>query len=103
MISRILFVVLAAVGVLQGCTTDSGLTYTSNKVNIAGKGEAYRVTCNGLFQSQNACMAGAVRICADKQVVLLEAIDGVKGAQARNNAREVTFMCQGNATQKPAS
>jgi OmpA-OmpF porin, OOP family len=91
--SKILIAVLTAVGVLSACTTETGPTYTAQKVNVAGKSNMYRVTCSGLFESQKSCMAAAARICKDQQVVLTQAIDGVRGDQGRNDPREITFTC----------
>ncbi|SAL67915.1 OmpA/MotB domain-containing protein [Caballeronia arvi] len=91
--SKILIAVLAAVGVLSACSTDTGPTYTAYKVNMAGQRDTYRVNCSGLFESEKSCMAAAARICKDQQVVLTQALDGVQGTQGRNNPREMTFTC----------
>jgi OmpA-OmpF porin, OOP family len=91
--SKILIAVLTAVGVLSACTTASGPTYTAHKVNVAGQRDMYRVNCSGLFESNKACMAAAARICKDQQVVLTQAVDGLRGDQGQNNPREITFAC----------
>lgn len=91
-----MFKSISAVGafvlLLAACSTDTGVTYTSRKVSIAGQPDAYRVTCSGLFESQKSCMAAAAQVCKERQVVSAQAIDGAPGDQNRN-PREITFRC----------
>ncbi|VXC40262.1 OmpA/MotB domain-containing protein (fragment) [Burkholderia sp. 8Y] len=99
--SKLLITALLCVGVLSACSTDTGMTYTARKVNIAGEPNAYRVTCSGLFESQNACMAAAAQICKEQQVVPAQSVDSVPG---RGNPRELTFRCaEPRASAKPAA
>jgi|SRR5437763_681590 len=101
---KLLLTALVLAGILSACSTETGMTYTARKVNIAGQPDAYRVNCSGLFGSPNACMAAATRICKDRQVVLTQAIDGVRGDQGRNNPREMTFRCGATTgSQTPAA
>ncbi|GAB5099123.1 hypothetical protein [Caballeronia sp. HLA56] len=90
---KYLISIISAAAMLSACTTDTGMAYTARKVNIANQGEAYRVTCSGLFESQKSCMSAATKICQDRQVVLVQAVDGLQGNQGRNDPREITFTC----------
>jgi hypothetical protein len=99
--SKFLFTILAAVGVLSACTTDTGLNYTASKLNIAGQGEAQRVTCSGVLESQKSCMSKAVQICQDRQVVVVQAYDNPQLRSGGSDARELNFTCA--AATKPAA
>ena len=96
--SKFLVTILAAVGVLSACSTDTGLNYTARKLIIAGQGEAQRVTCSGVFESQNTCMAKAAQICQDQQVVVVNPLDNPKLRTGGSSARELNFKC---AASKP--
>ncbi|WP_157696241.1 hypothetical protein [Caballeronia temeraria] len=77
------------------------MNYTTQKLNIAGQGEAYRVTCSGVLASQKSCMAKAAEICRDRQVVMVQALDNPQLRQGGSAARELNFTCAGGA--KPAA
>ncbi|WP_175945021.1 hypothetical protein [Caballeronia sp. BCC1704] len=88
--SKLLITALVCAGVLSACSTDTGMTYTARRVNIAGEPSAYRVTCSGVFESQSACTAAAAKICKEQQVVVAQAVDSVPGG---GNPRQMTFRC----------
>ncbi|WP_143328115.1 hypothetical protein [Caballeronia pedi] len=71
------------------------MTYTAQKLNIAGQPQAYRVTCSSLLGSQKSCMSAASRICKDQQVVAVQAFDSNKSA--------FDFTCAGGPPAKPAA
>lgn len=100
--SKFLITILAAVGVLSACSTDTGVTYTARKLNIAGQGEAQRVTCSGIFESEKTCLSKAAQICKDQQVVLVQALDNPKLRPGGSSARELNFTCAA-ASAKPAA
>jgi hypothetical protein len=99
--SKLLLTVFAAIGVLSACTTDTGMTYTAHKLNVAGQPQAYRVTCSGLFASQKSCMSEASRICKDQQVVLVQSLDNPQLRPGGSDARELNFTCSGGSPEKP--
>jgi hypothetical protein len=99
--SKLLIAVFAAVAVVSACATDTGIGYTASKLNIAGQGEAHRVTCSGIFESQNTCMSKAANICQDRQVVAIQALDNPQMRQGGSSAREFNFACAG-ASRPPA-
>jgi hypothetical protein len=95
--SKLLISVLAVIGLVSACSTDTGVTYTARNLNIAGQGPAHRVTCSGLFESQNSCMSKASNICKDRQVVIVQALDNPQLRPGGSSARELNFACAGAA------
>ena len=51
---------------LGGC----GLTTRTTRIQTAGAGEAYHVTCNGIFNDFNLCKVNAGRACPNGYVIL---------------------------------
>jgi hypothetical protein len=99
--SKLFFTILAAVGVLSACTTDTGLSYSAQNLNVAGQSGAQRVTCSGLFESQNSCVSKAARICEDRQVIVVQALDNPQLRPGGSRARQLDFQCA--AATKPAA
>ncbi|MBC8638685.1 hypothetical protein IAG25_17860 [Caballeronia sp. EK] len=101
--SKLLLSVFTAIGVLSACTTDTGITYTARKLNVAQQPQAYRVTCSGIFESQKSCMSEASRICKNQQVMVVEALNNPKLRPGGSSARELNFTCAGGSPSKPAA
>lgn len=80
--------------VLGACTTQSGLTYDIRAVSIPGKPDnVFRVSCDGLLGSANACARAAEEFCQGKGFTPLEMIDRVYSRAPMKDPREITFMC----------
>ncbi|KVW64282.1 OmpA family protein, partial [Burkholderia ubonensis] len=79
-------VTVLSMAALVGCTS-SGPTYSAYSVRLPNGGQAYRVTCTGLFGA-DACQRKAQEICADQMVRPLENVAPIGSA-----ARELTFGC----------
>ena len=101
--SKLLLTAFTAIGVLSACSTDTGMTYTARKLNVAEQPQAHRVTCSGIFESQKSCMSEASRICKDQQVVVTQALDNPKLRPGDSSARELNFTCAGGSPSKPAA
>ena len=99
--SKLLITIVVALGVLSACATDTGLNYTARKLNIAGQGEAYRVTCTGIFESRKSCTSKAVQMCKDQRVVPVQTFDNPQLRPGGSDARELNFTCA--AASKPAA
>ncbi|HFT8006189.1 TPA: OmpA family protein [Burkholderia cenocepacia] len=79
---------------LGACTTQSGLTYDIRAVSIPGKPDnVFRVSCDGLLGSANACARAAEEFCQGKGFTPLEMIDRVYSRSPMKDPREITFMC----------
>ncbi|MDI9679733.1 OmpA family protein [Burkholderia cenocepacia] len=79
---------------LGACTTQSGLTYDIRAVSIPGKpDDVFRVSCDGLLGSANACARAAEEFCQGKGFTPLEMIDRVYSRAPMKDPREITFMC----------
>jgi len=79
---------------LGACTTQSGLTYDIRAVSIPGKTDnVFRVSCDGLLGSANACAKAAEEFCRGQGFTPLEMIDRVYSRAPMKDPREVTFMC----------
>ncbi|KVK85178.1 hypothetical protein WS90_09740 [Burkholderia cepacia] len=79
---------------LGACTTQSGLTYDIHSVAIPGKTDSvFRVSCDGLLGSVNACAVAAEQFCRGQGFTPLEMIDGVSGFKPKKDPREITFIC----------
>ncbi|MCW5115759.1 OmpA family protein [Burkholderia cenocepacia] len=79
---------------LGACTTQSGLTYDIRAVSIPGKPDnVFRVSCDGLLGSANACARAAEEFCQGKGFTPLEMIDRVYSRAPMKDPREITFMC----------
>ncbi|PRF22029.1 OmpA family protein [Burkholderia multivorans] len=79
---------------LGACTTHSGLTYDIRSVSIPGKPDnVFRVSCDGLLGSANACARAAEEFCQGKGFTPLEMIDRVYSRAPMKDPREITFMC----------
>ncbi|MBJ9966798.1 OmpA family protein [Burkholderia seminalis] len=79
---------------LGACTTQSGVTYDIRAVSIPGKPDnVFRVSCDGLLGSANACARAAEEFCQGKGFTPLEMIDRVYSRAPMKDPREITFMC----------
>ncbi|WP_175884103.1 OmpA family protein [Burkholderia sp. BCC0044] len=79
---------------LGACTTQSGVTYDIRAVSIPGKPDnVFRVSCDGLLGSANACARAAEEFCQGKGFTPLEMIDNVYSRAPKKDPREITFMC----------
>ncbi|ARF87018.1 MULTISPECIES: OmpA family protein [Burkholderia] len=79
---------------LGACTTQSGVTYDIRAVSIPGKPDTvFRVSCDGLLGSANACARAAEEFCQGKGFTPLEMIDRVYSRAPMKDPREITFMC----------
>jgi outer membrane protein OmpA-like peptidoglycan-associated protein len=79
---------------LGACTTQSGVTYDIRAVSIPGKPDnVFRVSCDGLLGSANACARAAEEFCQGKGFTPLEMIDRVYSRAPKKDPREITFMC----------
>ncbi|MCA8300721.1 OmpA family protein [Burkholderia seminalis] len=79
---------------LGACTTQSGITYDIRAVSIPGKPDnVFRVSCDGLLGSANACARAAEEFCQGKGFTPLEMIDRVYSRAPMKDPREITFMC----------
>ncbi|KVH56135.1 hypothetical protein WS89_24015 [Burkholderia sp. MSMB1072] len=79
---------------LGACTTHSGLTYDIRAVSIPGKPDnVFRVSCDGLLGSANACARAAEEFCQGQGFTPLEMIDRVYSRAPMKDPREITFMC----------
>ncbi|WP_175872566.1 OmpA family protein [Burkholderia sp. BCC0397] len=79
---------------LGACTTQSGLTYDIRAVSIPGKPDnVFRVSCDGLLGSANACARAAEEFCQGQGFTPLEMIDRVYSRAPKKDPREITFLC----------
>ncbi|MCW3663749.1 OmpA family protein [Burkholderia cenocepacia] len=79
---------------LGACTTQSGVTYDIRAVSIPGKPDnVFRVSCDGLLGSANACARAAEEFCQGKGFTPLEMIDRVYSRAPMKDPREITFLC----------
>ncbi|WP_175822761.1 OmpA family protein [Burkholderia sp. BCC0419] len=79
---------------LGACTTQSGLTYDIHAVSIPGKPDnVFRVSCDGLLGSANACARAAEEFCQGQGFTPLEMIDRVYSRAPKKDPREITFLC----------
>ncbi|KVX56619.1 OmpA family protein [Burkholderia cepacia] len=79
---------------LGACTTQSGVTYDIRAVSIPGKPDnLFRVSCDGLLGSANACARAAEEFCQGKGFTPIEMIDRVYSRAPMKDPREITFMC----------
>ncbi|MCA8429204.1 OmpA family protein [Burkholderia seminalis] len=79
---------------LGACTTQSGVTYDIRAVSIPGKPDnVFRVSCDGLLGSANACARAAEEFCQGKGFTPLEMIDRVYSRAPMKDPREITFIC----------
>ncbi|AOI89446.1 OmpA family protein [Burkholderia pseudomultivorans] len=79
---------------LGACTTHSGLTYDIRAVSMPGKPDnVFRVSCDGLLGSANACARAAEEFCQGQGFTPLEMIDRVYSRAPMKDPREITFMC----------
>nr|WP_133646526.1 OmpA family protein [Paraburkholderia flava] len=84
---------LALSAALAGCSSMSGPTFNAYSVDVPGHEKAYRVECGGIFESSNACMKAAQRICGDQPVRVIESVDAVRPEGAASDPRNFTFQC----------
>ncbi|MDN7693278.1 OmpA family protein [Burkholderia cenocepacia] len=79
---------------LGACTTQSGVTYDIRAVSIPGKPDnVFRVSCDGLLGSANACARAVEEFCQGKGFTPLEMIDRVYSRAPMKDPREITFLC----------
>ncbi|WP_322079816.1 OmpA family protein [Burkholderia cepacia] len=79
---------------LGACTTQSSVTYDIRAVSIPGKPDnLFRVSCDGLLGSANACARAAEEFCQGKGFTPIEMIDRVYSRAPMKDPREITFMC----------
>ncbi|PRY02763.1 OmpA family protein [Paraburkholderia sp. BL25I1N1] len=94
----------AFVAALAACTTQSGATYTLHAISTPNQqARTYHVTCQGLFESSQACVRVAEETCKAQPVTWLESIDGVRNNEPKKDPREGTFMCGTPAVQQPVT
>jgi OmpA-OmpF porin, OOP family len=104
---KIAYILLAAsiAVATAGCTT-SGPTYNLDAVQLSNGSQAYRVQCQGLFESSKQCMSQINKVCENKGYHLLSSVDhAVSGFKPENDPREYTFACgpaQAPVAQQPA-
>lgn len=97
---RILLVAVCG-SLVVACTTYSGPTHNTDIVTLANGAQAYRVQCQGIFESSNACLAQVQKICGDKPAVRVSSTDRVaSGFKPENDPREMMFMCGAPAAQR---
>ncbi|REG59932.1 outer membrane protein OmpA-like peptidoglycan-associated protein [Paraburkholderia sp. BL6669N2] len=94
----------AFVAALAACNTQSGATYTLHAISAPNQqARTYHVTCQGLFESSQACVRVAEETCKAQPVTWLESIDGVRNNEPKKDPREATFMCGTPAVQQPVT
>ncbi|KVQ53642.1 hypothetical protein WT21_04995 [Burkholderia territorii] len=98
MIKTSLFMRATLIGAIAlafgACTAHSGLTYDIRAVSVPGKPDhLFRVDCDGILGSAEACARAAEKFCQDQGFTALEMIDRVVGDAPKNDPREITFMC----------
>jgi outer membrane protein OmpA-like peptidoglycan-associated protein len=93
----------AIVMALGACTTQSGLTYDIRAVSVPGQPDnVFRVSCDGLLGSANACARAAEEFCQGQGFTPLQMIDRVYSRSVMKDPREITFMC-GKPQPKPVA
>lgn len=80
--------------VLGACTTQSGLTYDVRAVSIPGQPDrVFRVSCDGLLGSANACTRVAEEFCRGQGFTPVDMPDRVYSRAPMKDPREITFIC----------
>ncbi|KVQ04230.1 hypothetical protein WJ95_23120 [Burkholderia ubonensis] len=84
-------------GVLAGCES-TGPTFTARSVARVNGSPAYEVTCYGIFEGPNACIAKAKQICEkygnDQRVNPLEDYAPLGSmSQGKRNTNSLLFQC----------
>jgi OmpA-OmpF porin, OOP family len=94
---------LVSIAVLAGCSVASGPTFNANEIQSSNGTKAYRVECHGLFESTNACVEAAQRICGDKPAYRLETMERLRApSEDANDPRILTFQCGAPVQPQPA-
>ncbi|EDT01283.1 OmpA family protein [Burkholderia ambifaria] len=82
------------VSMLAACSSASGPTFNAYAIDLADGSRAYRVECHGLFESSNACMRAAQRVCGDQPVRPLDRLQRLSDpAQKIDDPGAMTFQC----------
>jgi OmpA-OmpF porin, OOP family len=78
-----------------GCSTASGPLHNLDVVTLANGTQAYRVQCQGLFESSKTCMTKVKEICGTKEPLRVSSTDrAASGFVPENDPREIIFICQ---------
>jgi OmpA-OmpF porin, OOP family len=89
-----LLLVAAFAALAAGCTSYSTPTVNTDVVTLSDGTQGYRVMCHGMFESANACLAQAQKICRDKQPMrVMSAEHAAEGFKPNGDPRELTFIC----------
>jgi OmpA-OmpF porin, OOP family len=89
-----LLLVAALAALAAGCTSYSTPTTNTDVVTLSDGTQGYRVMCHGMFESANACLAQAQKICGDKQPMrVMSAEHAADGFKPNGDPRELTFIC----------
>lgn len=92
----------AMAGLMAACTTQSGPTYSAYSIQKPNQqNPTYRVTCNGLLESRDTCLAVADRICHDASAIQVENVDRLRSDKSARNPREITFTCGSPVVRQP--
>jgi OmpA-OmpF porin, OOP family len=99
-----LLLAAAFAALAAGCTTYSTPTVNTDVVKLSDGTQGYRVMCYGIFESSNACLAQARKICRDKQPMrVMSAEHAAEEFKPNGDPRELTFICGTPAVaQQPA-
>ncbi|SAK95871.1 OmpA family protein [Caballeronia ptereochthonis] len=90
---RVLLAALVTAAV-TGCTSYSTPTTNTDVVTLNTGDQAWRVQCQGLFESSKTCMNRAQEICKDQKIRLVGLVDHMSSDRKPvNDPREITFKC----------
>lgn len=85
---------LAATATLAACSVMSTPTYNAQAIDTHNGARTYKVECHGLLSSVDTCRKAAERICADKRVHVIDAVEAVaKPDAAAKDPRTLIFSC----------
>lgn len=87
-------VLLVATTMLAACSGMSTPTYNALAIDSHNGARTYKVECHGLLSSADTCRKAAERICADKPVHVIDAIEEVAKPDAvGKDPRTLVFSC----------
>lgn len=96
-------VLLAATATLAACSGMSTPTYNALAIDSHNGARTYKVECHGLLSSVDTCRKAAERICADKPVHVIDAVEEVaKPDAASKDPRTLIFNCEAPAKAQAA-
>ncbi|WP_118184005.1 OmpA family protein [Paraburkholderia phosphatilytica] len=100
-----LLLAAAFAALAAGCTSYCTPTVNTGVVTLSDGTQGYRVMRQGLFESSNACLAQAQKICRDRQPMrVMSAEHAADGFKPNGDPRELTFICgTPRAAQQPAA